>query len=191
MNGSGRASPPFGGPSIRRWRCRLSSLSSQERLGEVMRYSSAACSDSAFSRPRDRTEVEATIPSPHLHPLLGGEERESALSERGGAPSPLFVDIGPIESIPLGQGRSFIIAGCTIAVFRQRDGRVFAIDNQCPHRGGPLAEGILGDGKVICPMHSWKIDLASGRCLGEAASLRTYGVRVLNGRVFVQCGTEE
>jgi len=98
------------------------------------------------------------------------------------------VDIGPIDAIAPGQGRAFIVAGRTIAVFRQRDGRVFATDNQCPHRGGPLAEGILGDGKVICPLHGWKLDLASGRCLGESASVRTYDVHVINGRVLVACG---
>ena len=100
----------------------------------------------------------------------------------------MAVDIGPIDAIAPGQGRAFIVAGRTIAVFRQRDGHVFATDNQCPHRGGPLAEGILGDGKVICPLHGWKVDLASGRCLGESASVRTYDVHVINGRVLVACG---
>ena len=98
------------------------------------------------------------------------------------------VDLGPVDAIAPGQGRAFIVAGRTIAVFRQRDGRVFATDNQCPHRGGPLAEGILGDGKVICPLHAWKVDLASGRCHGESASIRTYDVQVINGRVLVACG---
>jgi nitrite reductase (NADH) small subunit len=98
------------------------------------------------------------------------------------------LDLGPIDAIAPGQGRAFIVAGRTIAVFRQRDGRVFATDNQCPHRGGPLAEGILGDGKVICPLHGWKLDLASGRCLGESASVGTYDVHVINGRVLVAYG---
>lgn len=96
-----------------------------------------------------------------------------------------LVDIGPLDAIAPGQGRAFIVAGRTIAVFRQRDGRVFATDNQCPHRGGPLAEGIVGNGTVICPLHSWKIDLSSGRCLSEAASVRTYEVRVVNGRLLM------
>ncbi len=98
------------------------------------------------------------------------------------------VDIGPIDAIAPGQGRAFIVAGGTIAVFRQRDGRIFATDNQCPHRGGPLAEGMVGDGTVICPLHSWKIDLASGRCLSEAACVRTYDVHVVNGRLLIACG---
>lgn len=114
---------------------------------------------------------------------------EGAPVGRVGALSEIPVDIGPIDAIAPGQGRAFIVAGRTIAVFRQRDGRVFATDNQCPHRGGPLAEGIVGDGTVICPLHSWKIDLASGRCLSEAAGVRTYNVRVMNGRLLIACGS--
>lgn len=96
------------------------------------------------------------------------------------------VDLGPLDFIPLGEGRAYIVAGRHIAVFRQRDGRVFAIDNRCPHRGGPLADGIVGGGVVICPLHAWKFDLHTGRCLGEDVALETYPVRVVNGRILVQ-----
>jgi len=96
-----------------------------------------------------------------------------------------YVDIGPVESISPGEGRPFILAGRTVAVFRQRDGRVFATDNQCPHRGGPLVDGILGDGKVICPMHGWKIDLTSGKCLGESSGVSVYDVVIVSGRIFL------
>ncbi|MGH7856423.1 MAG: nitrite reductase small subunit NirD [Candidatus Binatia bacterium] len=93
------------------------------------------------------------------------------------------VDLGPEETIPLGQGRAFLVGGKVIAIFRQRDGRLFAIDGRCPHRGGPLAEGIVGDGKVICPLHGWKIDLESGRCVGESAGVRAYAVERVDGRI--------
>lgn len=96
------------------------------------------------------------------------------------------VDLGPVEFIPLGEGRVYVIAGCSIAVFRQRDGRVFATDNRCPHRGGPLADGIVGGGTVICPLHAWKFELHTGRCLGEDVTLQTYPVRVVNGRLVVE-----
>ncbi|MGH7821975.1 MAG: Rieske (2Fe-2S) protein [Candidatus Binatia bacterium] len=102
---------------------------------------------------------------------------------RGAAPAVCEVDLGPEDAIPLGQGRAFLVRGSVIAVFRQRDGCLFAIDGRCPHRGGPLAEGIVGDGKVICPLHGWKIDLASGRCLGESAAVRVHGVRRAAGRI--------
>lgn len=93
--------------------------------------------------------------------------------------------VGRLEDIPVGQGRAYVIGGRTIAVFRQRDGRVFATDNRCPHRGGPLAEGLVGDGKVICPLHAWKIDLASGRCLGEGEAVATHPVEVVGDDVVV------
>jgi len=95
------------------------------------------------------------------------------------------VDLGPLDFIPLGQGRAYVVGDRTIAVFRQRDGRLFAADNQCPHRGGPLADGIVGAGKVICPLHAWKYDLETGCCLGEEATLQTYLVRAVNGHIMV------
>lgn len=95
------------------------------------------------------------------------------------------IDLGPIDIVPLGEGRAYTLASQTIAVFRQRDGKLFATDNTCPHREGPLADGIIGAGKLICPLHMWKFDLHTGKCLGEDAQLRTYPVRELNGRIRI------
>jgi nitrite reductase (NADH) small subunit len=91
-----------------------------------------------------------------------------------------------VDFIPPGEGRAYVIADRTIAVFRQRDGRLFASDNVCPHRGGPLADGIVGASKVICPLHAWKFDLETGRCLGEEVTIRTYPVREVDGRIVVE-----
>ncbi len=97
-----------------------------------------------------------------------------------------WVDLAPLEAVPLGQGRAFVLDDRTIAVFRQRDGRLYACDNQCPHRGGPLSEGILGAGTVICPLHSWKIRLEDGHCAAENASVRVYPITTVEGRIVVQ-----
>jgi nitrite reductase (NADH) small subunit len=91
-----------------------------------------------------------------------------------------------VDFIPFGEGRAYVVASRTIAVFRQRAGRLFAVDNKCPHRGGPLADGIVGAGKVICPLHAWKFDLATGRCLGEEVTIRTYPVREVSGHIVVE-----
>ncbi len=104
------------------------------------------------------------------------------------------IDLGPIGFIPLGEARAYTIAGNTIAgntiaVFRQRDGRLFATDNACPHKSGPLADGLVGSGKVICPLHMWKIDLATGQCLGEDAAVQTHPVREANGRILITLAT--
>ena len=93
------------------------------------------------------------------------------------------IDLGPIDFIPLGEGRAYSFPGRTIAVFRQRDGKLFATDHSCPHRAGPLADGIIGGDSLICPLHMWKFDLRTGKCLGEDARLRTYPVREHHGRV--------
>jgi nitrite reductase (NADH) small subunit len=85
-------------------------------------------------------------------------------------------DLGSIDRIPPGEGQTFIVAGREIAVFRARGSdEVHATQARCPHKAGLLADGIVGDGKVICPLHSYKFDLATGTPLGNACqSLKTY-----------------
>jgi len=96
------------------------------------------------------------------------------------------VNLGPVEFIPLGEGRAYRIGNITVAVFRQRDGKLFATQSHCPHRQGPLADGIVGAGTVICPFHAWKFDLATGRCAAENVTLRTYPAYDLDGRIVIE-----
>ena len=95
------------------------------------------------------------------------------------------INLGSIESIASGQGRCFIVGGEEIAVFRQRDGRLFATQNRCPHKQGPLSEGIIGAGKVICPLHAHKFDLCSGEGPDPKECLRVYPVREENGEILI------
>ena len=89
------------------------------------------------------------------------------------------VNLGALERIPLGEGREFEVNGELIAVFRARAGRLYAVQAKCPHREGALADGIIGAGKVVCPLHSFKFDLATGAPLGnDCAALKTYIVTV-------------
>src|SRR5688500_1303556 len=60
-----------------------------------------------------------------------------------------IVNLGSISRIPEGQGRCYVVGAEEIAIVRQRDGRLFATQNRCPHRQGPLAEGVMGGGQVI------------------------------------------
>ncbi len=96
------------------------------------------------------------------------------------------VCLGAVEAIPSGQGRAFHVGTETIAVFRQRNGKLYAIQNECPHRGGPLAEGILGAGTVLCPFHAWKIQVETGECLTDPCTLRTYQVREEAGQIYLR-----
>jgi nitrite reductase (NADH) small subunit len=88
------------------------------------------------------------------------------------------VTLGPITAIPRGEGRSFQIGSAQIAVFRARDGGVFATQAECPHRRGPLADGLLGSGTLICPLHSLKFDLSTGQAVNGDCALKTYPARL-------------
>ena len=105
------------------------------------------------------------------------------------ASAPKTVTLGSLEKIPLGQGRCFIVGGEEIAVFRQRDGCLFASQNRCPHKQGPLAEGVIGAGKVICPLHAHKFDLCTGKGAEKAECLRLYAVREVDGQIQLTLGT--
>lgn len=68
----------------------------------------------------------------------------------------------PLAEIPIGEGRTVVVAGEQVAVFRLRDGGVRALGARCPHAGGPLADGLLDDRVVVCPLHNRSYDLITG-----------------------------
>lgn len=96
------------------------------------------------------------------------------------------IDLGQLNDFPVGQGRCFVIEGEEIAVFHARDGKVFAVNNRCPHRGGGLSDGVMGDGKVICPLHGHKFDLATGKGCEAGESVRVVEAWVEQGDVWVR-----
>jgi nitrite reductase (NADH) small subunit len=92
-----------------------------------------------------------------------------------------------LEEIPLGLGRAFNIHGYSIAIFRPRSGRVHAMDNECPHRGGPLADGLLAGDRVVCPLHAYKFNLESGECEQKnICSVNTWIVQIHDGWLHVE-----
>jgi len=91
-----------------------------------------------------------------------------------------WVRVTPCDNIPPREGREVVIGGRHIAVFNL-GGRFFATDNRCPHKGGPLCDGIVTGAAVVCPLHAWKINLATGlveRPEAMSACLQTYPIRV-------------
>ena len=86
------------------------------------------------------------------------------------------IHLGSVEQIPLGQGRCFMVGFHGVAVFRCRDGRLFAVRNSCPPLGGPLAEGVMGAGKVVCPLHGHKFDLVTGQGSETNECVQTFKV---------------
>lgn len=97
-----------------------------------------------------------------------------------------FVAIGHIDDIPRRGARCVNTAFGRIAVFRTAEDEVFAIDDRCPHKGGPLSEGIVHGRAVTCPLHNFVISLDTGVALGaDEGEVQTYPVRVENGKLSI------
>lgn len=89
-----------------------------------------------------------------------------------------------VDDVPPGEGRAITLDGRRIAIFRAPGGW-FALDAVCPHRGGPLADGIVCDSAVICPLHERRFDLATGTALTTGEDVAAHAVEVRGERVFV------
>jgi nitrite reductase (NADH) small subunit len=97
-----------------------------------------------------------------------------------------LIDIGSLDDIPP-QGARMVktLVGC-VAVFRTVDDRIFALDDRCPHKGGPLSEGIVHGSQVTCPLHNWVFDMATGQAQGaDEGAVSTYPVQVVAGRILL------
>jgi len=94
-------------------------------------------------------------------------------------------NLGRVSRIPVGQGRCYVVGSDEIAVFRQRDGRIFATQNRCPHRQGPLAEGVLGGGRIICPLHAHQFNLETGAGREPAECVRVFCVQEVAGDILL------
>jgi nitrite reductase (NADH) small subunit len=104
-----------------------------------------------------------------------------------------WVSVTEVENIPLREGRSVQIASHDLAVFNLGD-RFLAVENKCPHRGGPLADGIVSGRTVVCPLHAWKIDLESGQVTNrpeENPCVRTFATTVSDGVVMLELSVPE
>ncbi|MGE1389507.1 nitrite reductase small subunit NirD [Pseudomonas aeruginosa] len=97
-----------------------------------------------------------------------------------------WLDICALDEInPLG---SRVVAGPKgdIAIFRAADDQVFALDDRCPHKGGPLSQGLIHGKRVACPLHNWQIELESGEAVApDQGCAHRHPVRVENGRVLL------
>jgi nitrite reductase (NADH) small subunit len=94
--------------------------------------------------------------------------------------------IGHLSQVPPGEGRNFDVDGIVITVFRTRAGELFATQPRCPHRQGPLADGLLGGTLLVCPLHDLTFDLRTGRSMAGDCQLQTYPVRLAaDGRIML------
>ena len=96
-----------------------------------------------------------------------------------------WIDLGALDEIPpLGARTVRLRTGC-VAVFRTAGDEVFALADRCPHRGGPLSDGIVHGRAVTCPLHSTVVDLESGEAKGGEGRVAIHSVRVEGGRVLL------
>jgi nitrite reductase (NADH) small subunit len=103
-----------------------------------------------------------------------------------------WTEILSIDDIPKLGARVVRRGDLDIAVFRTADGEVFALEDRCPHKGGPLSQGIVHGRRVTCPMHSWNIELDSGCAVApDRGCAREFPVRVEDGRVWVDFAPAE
>lgn len=97
-----------------------------------------------------------------------------------------WIDIGAVTDIPVQGARTLALGDTPIAVFRTVDDRIFALVDRCPHKGGPLSQGIVHGHSVSCPLHNWRIGLADGRAQGnDHGCTSTVAVVVVDGRVRI------
>ena len=97
-----------------------------------------------------------------------------------------WTSVGRIEDIPALGARVVRTALGNIAVFRAEADEVFALDDRCPHRGGPLSQGIVHGKRVTCPLHDWRIELREGVAVApDRGCVRTYPVRLIDGVIEI------
>jgi len=97
-----------------------------------------------------------------------------------------WVDVGALDEIPRRGARVVKTPLGCIAVFRTEADEVFALDDRCPHKGGPLSQGIVHDRSVTCPLHNWVIDLATGKAKGaDEGRVATVPLRCEGGRLLL------
>jgi nitrite reductase (NADH) small subunit len=98
-----------------------------------------------------------------------------------------WLDIGPVSQIAAGNARTLPVqGGQEIAVFHTLDGQLYALVNMCPHKAGPLSQGIVHGTVVTCPLHNWNISLRTGEALGDdQGCVPTIPLRVDAGRIYL------
>ena len=100
-----------------------------------------------------------------------------------------FVEVCGLSEVPLDRGKGGAVDGLPIALFRDPDDpeRVIALHGRCPHANGPMGRAWVDDAAAVCPLHRWRFDLRTGRCLtAPDRSLHRFRCEVRLGRVWVE-----
>ena len=95
-----------------------------------------------------------------------------------------YVEVATVEQIKEGEGKKVVVEGKSIALFK-KGGEIFALSDTCAHRGGPLSEGIIDEGCVVCPWHNFDYDLRTGKS-SQNCEVPTYEVKIADEKVFIK-----
>lgn len=99
-----------------------------------------------------------------------------------------WLDVCELTDIPQLGARVVNHGGLNIAVFRSDADEIFALEDRCPHKGGPLSQGIVHGKKVTCPLHGWNVELASGCAVApDEGCAREFPVKIEGSRVWLDC----
>ena len=97
-----------------------------------------------------------------------------------------WADIGALDAVPRRGARVVKTGQGCVAVFRTIDDRVFALEDHCPHKGGPLSQGIVHGTSVTCPLHNWVLSLETGEAQGaDEGRALAFPLRVVEGRILI------
>ena len=98
-----------------------------------------------------------------------------------------WVDVGALDDVPVRGARVVRTPQGCVALFRTVEDEVFALEDRCPHRAGPLSDGIVHGRSVTCPLHNWVISLETGKAGGgEEGEVATYPACVRDGRILLE-----
>ena len=109
----------------------------------------------------------------------GPESNEERVIERE------KIAVGAVEDLPVGRGATVELPNGDELALYNIGGQFFAVENFCPHRGAPLAEGILCEYTVECILHGWEFDVRTGKCLTTDADISAYEVEIENGQINI------
>jgi len=97
-------------------------------------------------------------------------------------------NVGPLSNIPLRGARRLCLkqAGRPVAIFRTGENEIFALIDECPHKKGPLSEGLISGKTVTCPLHNWVIGLENGEAVApDTGQAESVSVRLIDGQIYI------
>lgn len=100
-----------------------------------------------------------------------------------------WVSVGQLSDIPRLGARCVKAGETTIAIFRTAEDQIFALEDKCPHKNGPLSNGIVHDGCVTCPLHNWVISLKTGEAQGaDEGATASYPIKMEGEFILLDMG---